>query len=167
MRRSSNRLARDPEYAYVDVVGRPSYADVMRVVEGDRRLAPDGYRVVVDRRRAEADGAAESMAVSILKLASEIQEICKMCTANQAAIEQLREEVKKLKEQPPEPQPKYYPPPPEPQPQYYQPPPEPQPQYYQPQAQPQPQPQQYYQQDPQQYYPSAPQEPNNYAPVYY
>jgi hypothetical protein len=44
------------EYAYVDVNGYPSYADVVRVVEGDRRLAPDGYRVVVDDGGGGQDG---------------------------------------------------------------------------------------------------------------
>jgi hypothetical protein len=189
MRKSSSRLARDPGYDYVEVVGRPTYRDVVRVVENDDRLPPPGYRAVVERRRGrredygdddEPDPRArqqqqgnDTVATSILKLAGDVRnlaealdklrecgkEMADRCDANQTAIEQLRESIKELK--PPPPPPQQYEQPPQ---QYYAPPPQQQPpqQYEQP---PQQQPPQQYEQPPQQYYEPQPQpyyEPQQY-----
>jgi len=178
MRRSSGRLARDPGYDYVEVVGRPTYRDVVRVVENDDRLPPPGYRAVVERRRGRredhgdedepdprAPQGGDTVAASIIKLAGDVRDVAKAldelrecaremagrCDANQSAIETLGEAIKELKPPPPPPAP-YQPPPPQ---QYYQ----PQPAY----EPPPPPPQQYYQPQPP-YEPPPPQAPQPYEP---
>jgi hypothetical protein len=188
MRRSSSRLARDPGYDYVEVVGRPTYRDVVRVVENDDRLPPPGYRAVVERRRGRredygdedepdprAPQGGDTVAASILKLAGDVRDVAKAldelrecaremagrCDANQSAIETLGEAIKELKPPPPPPAP-YQPPQHDYQPQpAYEPPPPQAPQPYE------PQPQQYYQ-PPQDTQPTYPDDPRrNYAPQYY
>ena len=174
MRRSSGRLARDPGYDYVEVVGRPTYRDVVRVVENDDRLPPPGYRAVVERRRGRREDhgdedepdprppqGGDTVAASILKLAGDVRDVAKAldelrecaremagrCDANQSAIETLGEAIKELKPPPPPPAP-------------YQPPPPQAPQPYE------PQPQQYYQ-PPQDTQPTYPDDSRrNYAPQY-
>jgi hypothetical protein len=95
-----SRLACDPQqYQYVDVAEPdgggpfPSYADVVRVIERDRRLAPDGYRVVVEKPPEQQQQRASAINGVVMKLICEVRELD---TFVRCSIAELKECGKKM-----------------------------------------------------------------------